>query len=118
MGLECDKNDFLTAGLVLDFDLTWDGSQMITPNGLYDGAIDHQDDLLQNTMFNAQGFEWRIGLQVFYRNLSVDLGSMNFPGALRGGNNNFSVAAAPQTWVRCSYLIPLFGLEHYIRPLS
>ena len=104
-----DKNDFsITAGLGVGFrSLTWDGSQMITPNGLYDGAIDHQDDLLQNTMFNAQGFEWRIGLQVFYQNLSVDLGSMNFPRALRAGNNNFSVGAAPQTWVRCSYLIPL-----------
>ena len=112
-----DKKDLsLTAGLGIGFhSLSWDGSQVITPNGLYDGSIDHQDDLLQNVMFNAQGLEWRMGIQVHYKNFSLDLGSMNFPGALRKGSDNFSVSSAPQSWIRSKYLIPLAN-EWYINP--
>lgn len=112
MGLRIDggwqairKDNFLlTTGFGLGFrNLTWAGDQMITPDGMYAGAIDHQDDVLLNTTFNAQGFEWRAGIQLAYKRLSVDFGSINFPKANRSGENNYNVAASSQSWLRMKY---------------
>ena len=112
MGLRIDggwqairKDNFLlTTGFGLGFrNLTWAGDQMITPDGIYAGAIDHQDDVLLNTTFNAQGFEWRAGIQLAYKRLSVDFGSINFPKANRSGENNYNVAASSQSWLRMKY---------------
>ncbi|MGB1051906.1 MAG: PorP/SprF family type IX secretion system membrane protein [Chitinophagales bacterium] len=112
MGLRIDggwqairKDNFLlTTGFGLGFrNLSWDGNQMITPEGLYTGGIDHQDEVLFNTVFNAQGFEWRGGIQLKYKRLAVDFGSLNFPTARRGGENNYNVKASSQSWLRMKY---------------
>lgn len=116
MGLRIDggwqiirKDKFLLAtGFGLGFrNLSWAGDQMITPEGIYVGTIEHQDDVLLNTSFNAQGFEWRAGIQLSYNRLSVDFGSLNFPMAKRNGENNYNVAASSQSWLRIKYQLDL-----------
>lgn len=98
------KDFVLTAGIGVGFrSLSWDGNQMVTPEGIYTGGIDHQDDVLFNTVFNAQGFEWRAGVQFTHKRLSVDLGSINFPKAKRSGVNDYNVNASSQSWLRMKY---------------
>ena len=112
MGLRIDggwqavrKDNFLmTTGFGFGFrSLSWDGDQMITPQGIYSGGLDHQDDVLLNTVFNAQGFEWRAGMHLVYKRFSVDFGSINFPKAKRSGENNYNVVASAQNWLRMRY---------------
>ncbi len=98
------ENFTMSTGFGLGFrNLSWDGNQMITPDGIYAGGIDHQDNVLSNTLFNAQGFEWRAGIQLAYKRFSVDVGSINFPKAQRRGENNYKVAASSQSWLRMKY---------------
>ena len=93
MGLRIDggwqairKDNFLlTTGFGLGFrNLSWDGNQMITPEGVYTGESTIKMRSCSNTVFNAQGFEWRAGIQLNTKDLPLILDHSTFHSTKRG----------------------------------